>query len=87
MTFDDSLSRSFIDASGMMDIFFDNTKLVSDAVGCPIKPTFYVMSEGTDYDMVYLLNEFGEIALHTVTHTTHIQATEAHFKSEITNNL
>lgn len=37
--------------------FFDGSIL--DTLGCRVKPTFYVTSQGTDYGYVNLLSKFG----------------------------
>lgn len=51
MTFDDSLSQQFIDDVQMISRFAQNQSL-KDSRGCHPRPTFYAMSDDTDYQTV-----------------------------------
>jgi len=52
-----------------INIYIENFDIV-DANRDPISPTFYIRSDYTDYDVVNLMSRYGEIGVHTVTHTT-----------------
>ena len=85
LTFDDILEKDTLyDISKTLDPLIQDAK-IKDGLGCAVRPTFYVQSLGCQFALAPLYEKKygGEIALHSVTHTTSSKSTDATWKTEI----
>ena len=65
-----------------IDSLRSNTK-IRDAVGCPIKPTFYVMQLDSDFSLIAYYEKIGTVAIHSTTHTTDLNSTQKKWENEL----
>ena len=85
LTFDDILEKDTLyDISKTLDPLIKDAT-IKDGLGCAVRPTFYVQSLGCQFALAALYEKKygGEIALHSVTHTTSATTSDATWKVEI----